>query len=129
MIVELRSIADKGNISKERLTLRVGADLDIGDFVVLQTGCADGDVTTDVYHAFWFPYQPVAKGDIVILYTRKGTASSKPLKVSGQAHFFYWNLDQTIWGGGDKAAVLLHAPAWEGKAARKLWHATTKASA
>jgi hypothetical protein len=120
MNMELRSIASKGDLSKERITFRVRADLDVGDYALLQTGYFEGEVTTDVDHAFWFPYKPVARGDIVVLYTRKGKPSSKPLKDQGQAHFFYMNLSRSIWEGPGKGAVLLEAGSWQGMGASQL---------
>jgi len=121
MNFELRSIAAKGDLQNERVTLRANADLDVGDYLLMQCGYRQGSVTTDVFHTFWFPYKAVAKGDLVVLYTRKGTESSKPLKAKGLAHFFYWGLSASIWAAEAKAAVLLQAPTWDSKPARDLW--------
>ena len=120
MNLELRSIASKGDHRKERITFRVRSDLDVGDYALLQTGFYEGEVTTTVYNAYWFPYKRVARGDLVVLYTRKGTPSAKPLKESGQAHFFYMDLDEPIWGDPDTGAVLLEASSWQGKGSTQL---------
>lgn len=120
MNLELRSIANKGEMERERLTFRVLSDLDVGDFVVMQSGYVDGQVTTDIHHAFWFAYKPIEKGDLVVLYTKEGSTSSRPLKQRGTAHFFYWGLDRPIWQHDDRAAVLLAAPTWQSKSSREL---------
>ena len=126
MNLELRSIIGKGDFSIERLTFRAKADLDVGDFVVLQTGFYEGVVTIQAYETFWFPYQPISKGDLVVLYTKGGNPSSRPLKESGIAHFFYWDLKASIWEDETRAAVLLNAPEWDSKPARTLWQTIVK---
>ncbi|WP_430385496.1 hypothetical protein [Blastomonas fulva] len=120
MNMELRSIASKGDLAKERITFRVRADLDVGDYAFMQTGFFDDEITTTVYNTFWFPYKPVAKGDLVVLYTRKGTPSSKPLRGQGHSHFFFMGLDRAIWNNLDKGAVLLEAASWQGMGASQL---------
>lgn len=120
MNMELRSIVSKGDLQKERITFRVLSDVDVGDYALLQTGFYEDELSTTVYNAFWFPYKQVARGDIVVLYTRRGTPSSKPLKGKGLAHFFYMDRDKPIWGDIDTGAVLLEAPSWQGRGASQL---------
>ncbi|WP_152616463.1 hypothetical protein [Sphingomonas sp. ERG5] len=120
MTLELRSVSNRGDLSKERLTFRVTTSVDVGDYVVLQVDDVNGDVSTDVHHAFWFTYKAVTKGDLIVLYTRRGNQSSKPLKEKGTAHFYYWGLGAPIWGDDHRAAVLLEAPRWTSKSAREL---------
>ena len=121
MNLELRSIAAKGDIRNERLTFRVKTALDVGDYVLLQTSYIEGTLTTNIFNSYWFSYGAVAKGDLVVLYTRSGTNSSKPLKDAGTAHFFYWGLRDPIWDDNERAAVILHAPQWQSKPASELW--------
>lgn len=120
MKMELRAISSKGDLNKERISLRALADVDVGDYALLQTGFHDGEVSTTVFHAFWFPYKPIAKGDLVVLYTRKGVPSSKPIKERGHAHFFFMDLAQAIWADIDKGAVLLEAASWQGRGSEQL---------
>ncbi len=115
MNLELRSIISKGNLAKERLTLRVKADLDLGDFLIAQSGYADGSPTINFYHTYWFPFKKVQKGDLVVIYTKKGKERSKALSTGKTAHFYYLDLDEAIWDDPSKAAIVLHAPIWESK--------------
>jgi hypothetical protein len=62
----------------------------------------------------------VSAGDLVVVYTKEGTKREKPIDGGHTAHFFYWNLPQAIWDTKNRAAVLLHAPEWEGKSSDKL---------
>jgi len=120
MKVEIQSVADKGNFEKERLVLKVIADTEIGDFLVIQTGFYDGSLTVGIYETFWFPYKSVSTGDLVILYTKSGKDSEKLLKQGRRAHFFYWGLSSAIWNKKDRASVLLHAPEWTSKSPAEL---------
>ncbi|MDR7136157.1 hypothetical protein J2X06_003375 [Lysobacter niastensis] len=115
MKVTISSVADKEDLEKERILLKVQADTDIGEYLLLQTGFKDEDVTIGVRHAFWFPYKPVAAGDLVVVYTKRGTQTESTLKSGKKAHFFYWDIGSPIWGTPDRAPVLLHAPDWDSK--------------
>jgi hypothetical protein len=120
MKIDIQSVADKGNFEKERLILKVIADTDIGDYLVLQTGFHDGEVTIGTYNTFWFPYKPVSAGDLIVLYTKSGRENVKELKGTRKAHFFYWGLSSVLWERNDLAPVLLHAPEWISKAPDEL---------
>ena len=116
MKIDIQSVADKGNFKKERLILKVKAAADIGDYLLVQTGFNDGEVTIGVFHTYWFPYKSVSPGDLVVLYTRSGTENVKELTNNRTAHFFYWGLSSPIWNGNNKAPALLHSPEWVSKA-------------
>jgi hypothetical protein len=115
MRIEIRSVVEKGNIEKERLILKVVADTDIGDFLLFQSGFSDGEVTTETYHTYWFPFKPVSAGDLIVIYTKAGKHSVKRMKKGNRAHFFYWDLDSPIWQLKSRAPVVLHAPEWISK--------------
>ena len=120
MKIQIKSIADKENFEKERLVLKVIADTDIGDYLVIQTGFNDGEVTIGTYQTYWFPYKSVSVGDLVILYTKSGNENAKGLKNGKTAHFFYWGLNAAIWNRKDRAPVVLHAPEWVSKSPEEL---------
>ncbi len=120
MRVEIEFVLDKGNLEYERLALRVLRDADIGDFMLICTGFEDDQVTTKVENTFWFPYKPVNRGDIVVVYSKKGSAKQKALKDNRTAHFFYWGQDSALWADDNVAPVLLYAPEWVSKAPEEL---------
>ena len=120
MRIEIQSVADKGNVQKERLVLKVRSSADIGDYILIQSGYNDGGVTIGTFHTYWFPYKEVSHGDLVVLYTKSGKDSEKELSGGKKAHFFYWGIDAAIWGTADKAPVLLHAPEWVSKSPDEL---------
>lgn len=121
MKLEFSSVRHGGNLNEERLILKAEADIDVGNYVVLQTGMTDeGKPTTRVYEAFWFPWQSVKTGDLVVIYTKGGTQNKKEIAGGRHAHFFYWNLSAPVWNKSDRACVVLYAPAWAAKAASEL---------
>ncbi len=115
MKIEIQSVADKGNIEKERLVLKVKSATDIGDYVVIQAGFSGGEVTAQAHNSYWFPYKSVSAGDLVVLYTKSGRDKTTQLRQGGRAYFFYWGLESAIWNRTDRAPVLLHAPQWISK--------------
>jgi len=120
MSLKLRSIIERGNLSKERLTLKAADNIDIGDYAVFQCAIVDGVLTTVVKRTFWFQYDQIEKGDLVVLYTKSGESRSKVLSTGSKAHFFYWGLQNPIWGNDELAAVVLKAPQWESKSVSEL---------
>ncbi len=120
MNVELRSIADKGNLEKERLTLRVLADVNIGEYLLIRAIHSGGSLTNGVKDCYWFPDKLVDKGDLIVLYTKAGTQSSRELEGGNTAHFFYLSLERPIWNSAGIAAVLMHGQNWEAKTPKEL---------
>ncbi|UGY08312.1 hypothetical protein [Phyllobacterium pellucidum] len=113
MKLELRSIVAAGDLKNERLTLRALADLDVGDYLVAQSDYVAGNPTTNFYHTFWFPFKPIQKGDLVVIYTKAGTSRERVLDRGTKAHFYYFDLPTPIWNDRAKGALLLYAPAWQ----------------
>ena len=90
MRVQIQYVADRGDLSRERLVMRVRQDVDIGDFMLVRTGFEEDEVTTDVSNALWFPYERLRAGDLVVVYSKRGGSKRKRLDDGHKAHFFYW---------------------------------------
>ena len=112
MRIGINFVSDKGNIEKERLTLTVQADTDIGEYALIQTDFDGEDVLSTVHQAFWFPYKPVTKDDLIVIYTKPGETNTKELEGGKTAHFYYWGLNEPIWDNDVRIPILLHAPTW-----------------
>ena len=114
MKLSIRGVANRGEVSRERLILDVRRDIDIGDYLLLCTGynpeyeC----VTIGVLHAFWFPYHDVEADDVVVLYTKQGK-NIRRKDGDRTVHFFYWGHTSCLWDSEDSAPVILNAPEWE----------------
>lgn len=113
MKLQLRSIIQPGELSKERLTLKALADLDVGDYMVAQSGYRKGAPTTHFYHTLWFPFKRISKGDLVVVYTKEGSERDREISSGNIAHFFYLDLDKPIWDYKDRGAIVLYAPSWD----------------
>ncbi len=120
MKLKLKAVADKGNFQRERLVIKVLNDTNVGEFLILRTGFADGQVNIDVSSAYWFPDKSVKAGDLVVLYSKPGTNKDKALDSGNKAHFYYWGESKVLWATPDNAAVLLHAPVWESASTEEL---------
>ena len=120
MKVRIQYVADRGDLDRERLVLRVHRDVDIGDFMLVRTGFEDDEVTTEVSNAFWFPYKRLRTGDLVVVYSKAGRDREKRLDGGGKAHFFYWDQNSPLWNDEHVAPVLLYAPQWASKAPEEL---------
>ena len=118
--VQIQYVSGRGDLSRERLVMRVRQDVDIGDFMLVRTGFEDDEVTTDVSNAFWFPYKRLRGGDMVVVYSKRGTDKQKQLDDGHKAYFFYWHQDSSLWDDEHVAPVLLYAPQWVSKAPQEL---------
>jgi len=120
MRLELRSLVALGDLENERLTLRVLQDTNLADYLVFRGKFEDDELLTDVNQPIWFPYKPVEKGDLVVIYTKKGKASEKKLSTGKIAHFYYLNEKSSIWKEEFSAPVILDAPTWQFQPVEKL---------
>jgi len=110
MKLELRYIVSQADLANERLTLRALIDLDLGGYLVAQTGSVDESPIATLNYSVWFPFKFVQKGDLVVIHTKTGSNSERVLDKGNEAHFFYLDLWQPIWNDANKAALVLHAP-------------------
>jgi hypothetical protein len=100
MILKVSSIVNAGEPERERVVLRATADGDVGEYAIFRANAdADGDALSgDVPNVFWFPGSKVKAGDLVVLYTKRGTRRNKVLDESGATtHFFYWGKPEALW--------------------------------
>jgi len=117
MNLEIQSFAESGDKAKERLVLKATADIDVGAYAVFFTLTKNGEnPTSGSKKAFWFPDGKVKSGDLVVLYTKSGTTSTKELTEGRTVHFFYWGLGDSIWNTPKSGAVVLMVNNWKWKA-------------
>lgn len=107
MNLEISSFAEAGNIQRERLVIKVLKDVDIGEYAVLWSSLSsEGQATSGPKKAYWFPDKLVKSGDLVVLYTKHGSSSTKALDGGKTAHFYYWKQDKALWDSKHGAVVL-----------------------
>lgn len=107
MSFRISSIANAGDLSKERLVLRADEALDVGAYAIFCCWAADGDEVSsgDLPAAYWFEDQKVGKGDLIVLYTKSGKRSSKLSDRGKTSHFFYWGRQSTLWVEGKRPVL------------------------
>ncbi len=116
MKVNIRIIKDKGELSKERLVLKVLGTTEIGQYLVCDTTYNDDDsVSNHLRHVFWFPDKIVETDDYVVLYTKKGRDKQYKNKSGSITHAFYWGLNKTVWNKKGDGAVLFRISDWIAK--------------
>jgi hypothetical protein len=115
MNLEIRAFADAGDLSKERIVLKALTDVDVGDYAILRSGVASGGgaPTSGRKAAYWFADVEVKANDVIVLYTKKGSRSSKLLDSGRTAHFFYWGKDEPLWADQKFGAVLVEITNWQ----------------
>lgn len=117
MNVVISGVRDAGDSGAERLVLKVLQADDIGRYAVFDTeASSDGQPTTRLRGAYWFPDKKVKPGDLVVLYTKPGEPSEKVSASGATSHFFYWGLDRPTWDSGNDCAVLLRIEDWSASA-------------
>lgn len=119
MKVSIREIADSRNHDQERLILDVVQDTDIGEYLVLDSTYTENNkVSNRARHPYWFLDQKVKKGDVVVLYTKRGRSSNQSNSNGSTSYFYYWGLDSSVWNNDKDCAVLLHISEWTAKAVK-----------
>jgi hypothetical protein len=115
MDIRIKAVRYKGDISNERLVLKVLANADIGAYAVFKTEVTQGGVSNEIKAAYWFPDKSVKAGDLVVLYTKEGVDKEKLNESGLTTHFFYWGKNKPVWNIDDRAVVLLRVAEWDFK--------------
>lgn len=115
MKLAIKYVREHGNLEKERIILKALDDVNIGDYLLADTTYInDNEVSNMLRHTFWVPDKNVKKGDLIVIYTKRGSDSVKRNN-SGTTHFFYWGMKRTIWHIDEDAAALFHIGNWVSK--------------
>ena len=114
MKLKIVKIIDRGVSNDERLWLKVLQDADMQFYIVFDTTyTARHSISNLQRHAYWFDSKSVLSGDNVVLYTKRGTPSSKKNEDGTTTYFFYWGLDKSVWNNEGDCAVLFETSSWE----------------
>lgn len=121
MDIEISHFVGVGDLSVERIVLKAQAATDVGGFSIYaanEAQDAEGGALSGGVLAYWFPDQEIKAGDLVVLYSRKGSRKTKELSDGKTVWFFYWGRSQSVWRKeGGRRAVLLEALDWMSKPA------------
>jgi hypothetical protein len=115
MKLEIRGVENAGELQRERVVLRAKSDTDIGNYAVFMGRAAEDDgafLSGDVPAVFWFLNKEIKAGDLVILYSKGGTPSSKISESGRTSYFYYWGYSQPQWTKA-KALALVETSSWK----------------
>lgn len=113
MDLKVIGIRDAGT-EKERLLLVVEKTCQLYGYMVMDNTYNDnGSLSNTHRHVFIFPDVAVEEGNIVRLYTRKGTVFSKKGTFGEKEvlyHNFYWGMDEgcSVWNQKEDTPYLIH---------------------
>lgn len=113
MKILINYVKDAGDLSNERVVLKVLDNINIGNYLIAETTyVAEGEVSEELRYVFWLPDKQVSKGDLVVVYTKEGNNKARKNKSGNKTHFFYWGLDRTVWKKEDDAVTLFLIENW-----------------
>ncbi len=116
MKLSIQYVKDHGDLKQERIVLKAATNVNVGNYMIADTTyLSEEEVSNKLRHTFWIPDQEVEKGDLVVIYTKKGNDTTKVNKSGNKTHFFYWGLGRTIWNINEDAAAIFTIGSWASK--------------
>lgn len=114
MKLSIRKVVDEDHDS-ERIILDVLQTTNLVHYLISDTTYKSaGKISNKLRHIHWFAPKEVKAGDVVKLYTKKGTDfSSKKEKYT--LHICYWGLDSCVWNDEGDRALLMELSDWQTK--------------
>ncbi|HFK4065599.1 TPA: hypothetical protein ACG1UU_003023 [Kluyvera ascorbata] len=105
------NVKNHGELEKEYIAFGADKVLNLWDYLLADsTYLGDGTISNKHRHVFDFDGLhaiTLNKGDIVILYTKKGKNRVDNLTDGSKAYSIYWGLSETIWNKDGDEAILI----------------------
>lgn len=98
--IQIVRVADPGDISKERVLLRMEQSVDLVNYILLNAYSEENEVYDLNQHIFWFPSVVATQGEYVRLYTKSGNYTLTEGLFGGSRarfHNFYWGKKAAVW--------------------------------
>jgi hypothetical protein len=112
MKLDIKEIKDNG-AHDERVVLIATEDCDIGRYFAFITKLSEGKIVyNNIKYPFWFPDKLVKKGDLIVLYSGKGTDNFKINTDGTTSYFYYRGLDTSILIG-NYITLIVEANNWK----------------
>lgn len=119
MDLAIVNVSNHGVLDSEHIGLVANNKLFLWNYLLSDsTYHSDGTVSNKHRHVFDFDSLPaitLSKGDVVILYTKKGKYRIADLGDGVKAHLIYWGLNETVWNKDGDQAILIEAAGREKK--------------
>jgi hypothetical protein len=110
MALEIKRVQNASTPSKEYVVLKANEDTDLHYWAVVDsTFNADGSMSNEYRHIYFFPAKQLKKGEWVVLYSGTGTNGTvKRFSNEGANYYaYYWQSGSCIWNNaGDYASLI-----------------------
>lgn len=113
MKLKLDNILDAGNLEKERVSLKAGAAVNIGKYLLAKgTELDEKSVANRISDVFWIPDREIKDGDLVVIYSKKGKDTERKNDDGTMSYFFYLGAMSPQWVGKNTGALVLEISEW-----------------
>ena len=109
MELEIHRVQNASTPAGEVVILRALADTNLHYFAVVDaTFNADGSMSNEHRHVYFFPRKALKKDEWVVLCSGKGTNGTGKFRDGESYHLFFWQSGTCIWNnnGADKASLI-----------------------
>ena len=110
MTLRFIRIQNPGDLEKERAVLRASTEIDIGRYTLFSCYAEENiPLSGPILKGFWFEDKIIKSGDLVVVYSKNGSAGEKVGRTGATSYFYYWESDEPIWTSGTIPVLLLSA--------------------
>jgi len=114
MKFKIINIREPGNIEKERVVIEVLEDGNVGTLVISSTVLqTENSVSPKIKNPYWIPDQEVKKGDLIVVYSKKGKRNNRKNSDNTSSYFFYIGVEYALYEGGEDTAVVFDIGNWK----------------
>ena len=113
MELKITAIGNKGDINNERVGIQVINSCKLEYYILFRTNFIKNGFYNKSQSTYWFAPLEIKKGDSIVIYTRRGTDSTKSNEDGTTTYFFYWGLDKPIFTDDTKGIVLVQVNSWQ----------------
>lgn len=111
MNLKIQWVKNSSNPNDEYVVLKATAATNLKYYAVVdRTFDADGTVSNEHRHIYFFPARKLAKDEWIVLFSGTGTNGSDVFTDKTPCYTYYWQSGSCIWNnkGGDTASLIMY---------------------
>jgi hypothetical protein len=114
MDLNIHSIQNHGDQTKEFIDLVASVDCEIGDYQLADTTyTAENVVSNKLRHVYWLPNKNIKAGEYVRVFTGAGTPDTVKSSNGTVIHKLFWGLREGVWNDKGDSALLMKITQWQ----------------
>ena len=114
MKFNIRGIRDAGEIDKERVVIDLLEDGNAGTLISASTVQKNKNaISPKINNPYWIPDQDVKKGDLLVIYTKKGNRNTKENNDGTTSYFFYMSKNEPLYTNEDQTVAVFNIASWK----------------